>query len=76
MPIYEYFCLRCNRKFELLRRLSEAGEAACCPKCQAAAQRVLSTFCSLSRDDSGQTVPTGGSSCGGCSSTACGTCGS
>ena len=75
MPIYEYFCPGCDLKFELLRPLSQASEGAECPRCKDAAERILSAFCSVSRDESGFTTPIGGSSCGGCSTGTCGTCG-
>ncbi len=75
MPIYEYVCSGCDSKFELLRPLSKADEGASCPRCQNTAKRVLSTFCSFSKDESGLTSSIGGSSCGSCSATGCGTCG-
>ena len=75
MPIYEYICSKCDLKFEQLRPLSHANEGAPCPRCDESAERILSSFCSFSRDESGLTSPTGGSSCGGCSATSCGPCG-
>jgi len=74
MPIYEYVCPDCDLKFELLRPLSQANEGASCPQCQSTAKRILSAFCSVSKDENGQTAPIGGSSCGGCSTTDCGSC--
>ena len=41
MPMYEYEC-EAHGIFELLRPLSEYAEAACCPLCEVAAERVLS----------------------------------
>ncbi len=75
MPIYEYVCPGCDLKFELLRPLSQAGEAASCPRCQQSAGRVLSTFASFSTDESGLTSPVGGNSCASCGATSCDTCG-
>ncbi len=74
MPIYEYVCSDCNLKFELLRPLSQAGEAASCPHCQQSAERVLSTFACFSTDESGLTSPVGGSPCASCGATNCDTC--
>jgi len=75
MPIYEYRCSSCNSKFELLRSLSKANEGAQCPRCHSPAERILSTFSSLSRDESGQTTSIGGSSCSSCGATSCTSCG-
>ncbi len=74
MPIYEYKCPKCEFKFELLRPLSQSGADAVCPHCRECAPRVLSTFASFSVSDGGVASPVGGSACGGCSSTNCGTC--
>ncbi|MFC1987373.1 FmdB family zinc ribbon protein [Chloroflexota bacterium] len=75
MPIYEYACPDCGLKFEVLRPLSQAGEAASCPKCKQNAKRILSTFACFSTNDSGLTASVGGSSCSSCGSTGCSTCG-
>lgn len=34
MPIYEYRCKKCNRRFELVRRLAARDDAAPCPRCK------------------------------------------
>ncbi len=74
MPIYEYTCTDCNLKFELIRPLSQATEAATCPKCEGSAERVLSTFACFSADESGIPSAVGGSPCASCSSDSCDTC--
>ena len=74
MPIYEYSCPDCELKFELLRPLSQAGEAATCPGCHKMAERVLSTFACFSTDESGLTSTVGGNPCAGCGATSCNTC--
>ncbi|MFM7322064.1 MAG: FmdB family zinc ribbon protein [Armatimonadota bacterium] len=33
MPIYEYRCRACERRFELLRTFSSKDETAACPAC-------------------------------------------
>jgi len=74
MPIYEYICPNCEFKFELLRPLSQASEAASCPHCHKTAERKLSTFACFSADESGLTSPVGGNPCAGCSAISCDTC--
>ncbi|MFH0769724.1 MAG: zinc ribbon domain-containing protein [Chloroflexota bacterium] len=74
MPIYEYMCPDCKLKFELLRPLSQASEAAACPHCHKSAKRLLSTFACFSKDESGFPSTVGGSSCASCGATSCDTC--
>ncbi|UCG10537.1 MAG: zinc ribbon domain-containing protein [Dehalococcoidia bacterium] len=69
MPIYEYFCLDCEHKFELLRPMSKAEESGVCPKCGGAAPRVPSKFCRSSDETS-----TDASACGTCATDSCNTC--
>ena len=33
MPLYEYKCLKCGEKFELLRRINDDDSTVKCPKC-------------------------------------------
>jgi len=48
MPIYEFRCRRCNRKFEELVRLGEVPE---CPACgDAQPERLFSTSAGVSTD--------------------------
>ena len=44
MPIYEYVCPACNRRFELLRSRSESNLGAPCPDCESSAERTMSSF--------------------------------
>ena len=74
MPIYEYVCPKCDVKFEQMRPVSQATEAAACPQCEGSAKRVLSTFACFSTDESGVTSAVGGNSCGSCGATSCNTC--
>jgi len=46
MPIYEYFCPRCKKEFELMRPLSEADKPAFCPDCGSEAEKLISVFAS------------------------------
>lgn len=34
MPIYEYRCQQCGRKFEKIRRVTERDRPAECPECK------------------------------------------
>jgi putative FmdB family regulatory protein len=74
MPLYEYFCQRCEAKFELLRSMSRSEEPATCPKGHEGAERVLSMFSSFSKGADGVSAPVGGSPCSSCSSGSCSTC--
>ena len=44
MPIYEYYCDRCQHKYESMRPVSRRDELAPCPKCGESGQRQLSVF--------------------------------
>jgi len=35
MPIYEYRCLTCEERFEVLQRMNEGNENLVCPSCGA-----------------------------------------
>ena len=74
MPLYEYYCRKCEAKFELLRPLSRMDEPAACPQGHAGGQRVLSTFAALTRGADGQVSAVGGSPCAGCSAGSCAGC--
>lgn len=45
MPLYEYQCERCGKRFELLRRMSDADRGVECPYCESGeVERQISTF--------------------------------
>ncbi len=44
MPIYEYYCAKCNIEFEALRPASKADEPVACKTCNRPGERQLSTF--------------------------------
>lgn len=49
MPIYEYRCPECDERFEKLVRTSGSQAEVVCPSCGSArAQRLVSSFASLS----------------------------
>ena len=47
MPMYEYRCPKCGKRFEMLRRMQDADRDVECPDCRSAGvERLLSTFSS------------------------------
>jgi putative FmdB family regulatory protein len=59
MPLYEYFCDKCDDVFEALRPISRSEEPAPCPGCRSQAVRILPTTFSARKMDRGynQRVP-------------------
>ena len=74
MPLYEYYCRRCEARFELLRSMSRSEEPATCPSGHEGAERTLSVFASFSKGADGLSSPVGGSPCSSCASGTCSTC--
>ena len=75
MPLYEYYCKRCQERFELLRPASGMDDPARCPEGHAGGERVLSTFAAFTQGGDGDSIALAGNPCAGCSSGACSTCG-
>lgn len=72
MPLYEYYCESCDRRFELLRPMGRMDDAADCPSGHGGGRRVLSTFAAHTSAAFGESEPLGGGGgCGGCSGGAC-----
>ena len=72
MPIYEFVCEKCDRRFEELFRSALENRRVSCPKCHSRkVRRVLSVF-GLSAKRTASTG--GGSSCSGCTRTSCKGC--
>ncbi|MDD5447833.1 MAG: zinc ribbon domain-containing protein [Actinomycetota bacterium] len=72
MPIYEYRCKKCNKKFEKLVR---NGDKVACPKCHSKdLTRLFSVFATRSKGEDGEISSIGGSPCSSCSATSCDTC--
>ncbi len=46
MPIYEYFCTKCRKGFELMRPFNEADKPTLCPECKSEAQKQITNFAS------------------------------
>jgi len=78
MPIYEYVCEGCGKKFEVRQSIGQDGSALQCPSCgEQGPRRVFSKFaCSVANDFGDYaSLAGGGSSCSTCSSGNCATCG-
>lgn len=75
MPLYEYYCESCERRFDLLRPISRMDDPAMCPQGHRGASRVLSTFAAFTHGESGATEALAGTSpCAGCAADTCATC--
>ena len=73
MPIYEYVCLDCGERFELMRSMKDADAPLTCNKCDSEhTSRMLSLFFASS---GGRVVAGGSPSCAGCAGGSCATCG-
>ncbi len=74
MPLYEYACQNCGKKFDALRSIKDADSPLDCVSCQSHdTKRQLSTCFSHSAGGSSSS-PSAGGGCGGCSGGACGSC--
>lgn len=73
MPLYEFRCNKCRKKFEELVLSRDARVE--CPKCKAAdVVRLMSAF-SVKTPGSSKKAPSSGKSCAGCRAKNCGSCG-
>jgi putative FmdB family regulatory protein len=67
MPLYEYSCRDCGRRFEVLQRIGADASGVSCPGCGGAqVAKQLSTFASAV-SSSGAAMP-----CGAPNASACG----
>ena len=64
MPIYEYQCLDCGERFEVLQRMGEGSDGLTCPEC--GDERVTKQFSTFA-SGSGASQGTSASFGGGCS---------
>jgi putative FmdB family regulatory protein len=75
MPIYEYLCKDCGKRFEMLRAIKEADTPIPCKSCQSnQTQRALSVFFAQSGSKIIAGANNGG--CSGCSGGTCSSCSS
>ena len=62
MPLYEFKCLKCGRKFEDLILTPKDAKEMVCPKCGSRdVKKQVSAFSTGSERDSGGGCPAGGS---------------
>jgi len=47
MPIYQYYCKKCEKEFELKRLMAEIDKPAPCPKCKKEGTRLVTAFSSM-----------------------------
>lgn len=72
MPIYEFRCKACDKRFEAL--CSMGGNGATCPDCGSGdVKKLMSGFFSRSTSSDGGHSHAGGK-CAGCGSGNCGNC--
>ncbi len=73
MPIYEYICLDCREKVELMRPMKDADAQVTCAKCGSPhTSRMLSVF---NASSGGRVVAGGGGGCSSCAGGSCSSCG-
>ncbi len=71
MPLYEYACKKCGRRFEYLVTGGKEGEVAC-PECGALEpQKLISCF---GIGGGSSRIKASSAGCSSCSSKSCGTC--
>jgi len=69
VPVYEFRCPWCQKKFEKLCRLGETGEHLACPECEIpGAVRIVSGFSSPGTEGGK------GDACGPCTKSSCAGC--
>ena len=47
MPIYQYYCEKCEKEFEVKRLMAEIDKPAPCPKCKREGTRLVTAFSSM-----------------------------
>jgi putative FmdB family regulatory protein len=73
MPIYEYVCQECEKRFDALRSMSEADAVIPCESCGSErTSRALSVFFAQS---GGKVVAGSNGGCGSCTANSCSSCG-
>ena len=61
MPIYEYFCERCEGVFDAIRPMAQAAQPQPCPQCEGESPRVMSQFSAfILRDGYPRSIPDNG----------------
>jgi len=72
MPIYEYDCQDCEKRFDAMRSMSEADTTIACDSCGSdRTSRALSVFFAQS---GGKVIAGSNGSCGSCAGGSCSSC--
>jgi putative FmdB family regulatory protein len=73
MPLYEYTCDECGRRFDALRSFKDADMPISCENCGSnRTRRCITVFFTQS---GGKVVAGGSPGCAGCAGGSCATCG-
>ena len=72
MPLYEFDCPDCSKRFEVIIPYSRLADVVC-PSCSGA--RVRKCVSGFGIGGGGSRIRNAGKGCEGCTSTNCGTCG-
>jgi putative FmdB family regulatory protein len=75
VPIYEYHCAACDRRFELLTTISKADQASCLECGSADVKRLVSAFAARVSSGNGHSHSVGGGECASCAAGHCSSCG-
>jgi putative FmdB family regulatory protein len=76
MPVYEYKCTDCSRRFELFVQQRAMSDSVVCRHCHSPKiKKLVSTFASVGGGDESSSDSNTSSGCGGCSGGSCGSCG-
>lgn len=73
MPIYEYKCQECGKRFEALRSIKDADIPIQCEGCHSTKTHRIASAC-FSKV-SGVSASSGAGGCSGCSGGSCASCG-
>ncbi|MBD3184271.1 zinc ribbon domain-containing protein [Candidatus Poribacteria bacterium] len=76
MPVYEFHCINCNKRFEELCRSFSEADSVSCPECEnPKVERLMSVFAMASGSArNNEQYFSSKSSCASCSATSCRTC--
>ena len=74
MPLYEYICIDCGARFDMLRPIKDADKTIPCTRCSSEhTARQLSVFYAQSGGHS--VAGSNGGGCAGCAGGSCASCG-
>jgi putative FmdB family regulatory protein len=69
MPLYEYSCRACGKRFEVLQRIGADASGLACPQCGGTdVTKQFSTFASGVAGGTGSAMPCGAPSASSCGS--------